>query len=66
MKFKIWCDSGANIHSCRQEDIDIDISEEDLAAMSEDEQEEMFKEYAFEKTRLGLGTNRLTTGIPAP
>ena len=53
MKFKVWCDSGANIHSCRQEEIDIDISEEDLAAMSEDEQEEMLKEYAFEKLDWG-------------
>ena len=57
MKFKVWCDSGANTHSCRQEEIDIDISEEDLAAMSEDEQEEMLKEYAFEK--LGWGWERI-------
>lgn len=53
MKFKIWCDSGANIHSCLTEEVDLDMSEEELAALSDEEQEEMFKEYAFEKLDWG-------------
>ena len=50
MKLKIWCDSGANAHSKREETIDIadmGLSEAEWHAMSGEEQEEAAKGIAF-------------------
>jgi hypothetical protein len=57
MKFKFWCDSGANAHSCREDECEIEMTEEEFAAMSDEEKEEMMREYAFE--RLDWGWERV-------
>lgn len=55
-KFKVWLDSGANIHSCRKLTIsldDIGLSDEDFEGMSEAEKEEMFRDIAFQNSDWG-------------
>lgn len=50
MKLRIWCDSGANAHSKREEIIDLkdlNITEDEWKKMSEDEREAATKEVAF-------------------
>ena len=36
-KFKVWCDSGANIHSRYQKEIEADIDDSEWEDMSDDE-----------------------------
>ena len=54
---KFYCDSGANIHSCRTEELDtekhLSLLEGEWESMSEDEKYEMAKEWAFEKLDIG-------------
>jgi hypothetical protein len=57
MKFRYWCDSGANIHSCLEGECEIEMTEEEFAAMSDEEKEEMMRGYAFE--RLDWGWERV-------
>lgn len=57
MKLRIWCDSGANCHSCRDEIFhfeELNMTEEDWDEMGEDEQEEFAKEIAFERLDWGF------------
>ena len=53
MKVKFCCDSGANIHSCREEIIDVtecyDLSEEEWKSMSDEDKFEILNEWAHEK-----------------
>ena len=61
MKLKIWCDSGANHQSCREETYDIGdlgITEAEWDAMTEDEQSDFAKEIAFD--RLDWGFSRIS------
>lgn len=54
--FKVWLDSGANIHSCRKFTLSLEkmgLSDEDFDEMDEEEKDEMFKEYAFERLDWG-------------
>lgn len=41
IKIKVWCDSGANIHSCREETVDVEedwgFSKEEWQSLTEDE-----------------------------
>lgn len=53
MRFKVWCDSGANIHSRREDVVELDMTEEEFEAMSDDEKDDMFKEYAWERLDWG-------------
>jgi len=50
MKLRIWCDSGANVYSKREEIIDLEdlnLTEEQWKSMSEDERGAMAKDVAF-------------------
>lgn len=54
--FKIWLDSGANIHSCRKVTVTLEqmgLSDKEFDEMDEEEKDEMFKEYAFERADWG-------------
>lgn len=56
MKFKVWLDSGANIHSCYDQEItlqEIGVSEEDWQGMTEDEQEEVMRDIAWSRMDWG-------------
>ncbi|MDL2284872.1 hypothetical protein LJC19_07005 [Oxalobacter sp. OttesenSCG-928-P03] len=55
-KFKVWLDSGANIHSCHEQTVSLDelnISSEEWDAMSEDAQEDIMREIAFNWSEWG-------------
>lgn len=50
-KFKVWLDSGANIHSKREQTIsleEIGIEDDEWERMTEEEQDEAMKEVAFD------------------
>lgn len=56
MKFKVWLDSGANIHSCREAVVSLDslgISRESWIAMSDEEREDVMRDVAFEQSDWG-------------
>lgn len=56
-KLKVWCDSGANIHSRREEEFhtdDLGITEEDWAKMSEDEKAEAVRDIALDRLDWGF------------
>lgn len=56
LKFEVWCDSGANIHSCRKEIVtleDIGCSEDEWAEMSEEAREEIMREIAQDRLDWG-------------
>ena len=48
-RFKVWCDSGVNIHSCYK----TEVSLEDIN-MSEEDQYEVMREIAFENLDWGF------------
>lgn len=57
MKLRIWCDSGANIHSCREEIIsieDIGLTENEWNAMTDEQREAAAKEIAFSNLEWGF------------
>lgn len=57
MKIKVWCDSGANIHSAREEVVDLErdwgISDEDWDAMTDDEKDQAVNDWANERLEIG-------------
>lgn len=56
-KFQVWLDSGANIHSKYEQTIDIeelDITNEEWDAMSENEQDEIMRDIAFSRGNWGF------------
>lgn len=56
-KFKVWLDSGANIHSCREQTIDLDdigIDGDEWDEMSDDEKEEVMRDVAFDRSEWGF------------
>ena len=57
MKIELYCNSGANIHSCRKEILDLEkdygINDEEWAEMSDDEKYNMAEEWAFERLEIG-------------
>lgn len=55
-KIKYWCDSGANIHSCRKGETSLDelgLTEDEWNAMSDDERDDMMREIACERLDWG-------------
>lgn len=55
-KFKVWLDSGANIHSKRQQEVtleDIGFTSEEWGALEESEQEEVMRNIAFDHSDWG-------------
>lgn len=55
-KFKVYLNSGANIHSCYQTEVDLDdfgIESEEWDDMSEEEQQETMREVAWERADWG-------------
>lgn len=55
-KVKYWCDSGANIHSCREGEITLDelgITEDEWNSMSVDDKEKMMRDVALERLDWG-------------
>lgn len=57
MKIKVWCDSGANIHSCREDIIDLakdwNISDEEWKQMSEEEKQNEVDNWAYDRLDIG-------------
>jgi hypothetical protein len=57
IKIKVWCDSGANIHSCRSatlEPSDWGYTEEEWEDLSEDEKEDLALQWAWERLDIGF------------
>jgi len=55
-KFKVWCDSGANIHSKIEYEVDLDdlgFTEEEWNESSEDTKNDAMREIAFERLDWG-------------
>lgn len=55
--FEVWCDSGANIHSCYKTEVyleDLNIDEDEWVNMSEEDQYEVMREIAFERLDWGF------------
>ncbi|AUR87465.1 hypothetical protein NVP1101O_054 [Vibrio phage 1.101.O._10N.261.45.C6] len=57
MKVRFFCDSGANIHSCREEVIDLEedlgISDEEWNSMGEEDQQKEVMEWAWDRLDVG-------------
>lgn len=55
-KFMVWLDSGANIHSTREQTInlkDIGIEDDEWDTMTEEEKDKAMKEVAFDHAEWG-------------
>jgi hypothetical protein len=56
-KFKVWMNSGANIHSCYSQEIELSqlgIADADWDLMTDDEKEECMKDVAWERVDWGF------------
>ncbi|EOD9472352.1 hypothetical protein ACKJUG_000911 [Cronobacter sakazakii] len=57
-KFKVWLDSGANIHSKYEQVVDLEddlgISDEEWEKMDDEGKNEVMKEIAWERTDWGF------------
>lgn len=56
-KFNVWCDSGANAHSCRRTTVTLDdlgLSDEEWADMTDEQRDEAMKDVAFERLDWGF------------
>jgi hypothetical protein len=55
-KVTFCCDSGANIHSCREDELDtvadLGLDEGEWEAMTEDEKQEMVNEWAHDRLEI--------------
>lgn len=55
-KIKYWCDSGANIHSCRKGTITLDelgLTDEEWNAMGDDARDEVMRDIALDRLDWG-------------
>ena len=55
-KFKVWLDSGANHASCREQTVtleELNISEAEWESMTEEDQEEIMKQIAWDRMDWG-------------
>jgi hypothetical protein len=55
-KIKYWCDSGANIHSCRRGTTTLDelgLTEEEWHAMSDEDRENLMRDIALDRLDWG-------------
>lgn len=57
MRIEVWCDSGANVHSCRKVTVDImdmfGFTDEEWSAMSEEDKSDLVKDIAWERLDWG-------------
>lgn len=53
-KFRVWCDSGANIHSCYKQTITLDMPDEEWGTMTEQEREDYMQDIAFSRMDWGF------------
>ncbi|EAZ0462172.1 hypothetical protein CB017_015885 [Salmonella enterica] len=57
-KYKVWLDSGANIHSCYKQEIDTEedlgISDDEWDSYSEEAKDEIMRDVAWEKMDWGF------------
>ena len=56
VKIKYWCDSGANIHSCRTGTTtfeELGVTKDEWDEMSSDEKEEIMRDIAFDRLDWG-------------
>lgn len=56
MKIKFWCDSGANIHSCRRGSFDLEevgYTLEEWRELSEEDKAEIVQGYALDRLDWG-------------
>ena len=58
MKVKFYCDSGANIHSCREEVVDLvedwGMTPEECAELTEDDKLELAQDWANDRLDIGM------------
>ena len=57
MKIKLWCDSGANAHSCNEQVVDLSdlgISEKEWKRMTEEQKGEAVKDVALSQLDWGF------------
>ena len=58
MKVKFYCDSGANIHSCREEVVDLvedwGMTPEECAELTEDDRLELAQDWANDRLDIGM------------
>jgi hypothetical protein len=56
-KFKVWLDSGANIHSCREITIDLEdcfaMTYDEFMELDEDSRDDLMRDVAFERADWG-------------
>lgn len=55
-KIKYWCDSGANMHSCRKGTTTLDelgLTEEEWHAMSDEDRENLMQDIALDRLNWG-------------
>lgn len=55
-KIKYWCDSGANIHSCRKGTTTLDelgLTEEEWHAMSDEDRDDVMRDVACDRLDWG-------------
>lgn len=55
-KIKYWCNSGANIHSCRKGTTTLDelgLTEEEWHAMSDEDRENLMRDIALDRLDWG-------------
>jgi predicted Fe-S protein YdhL (DUF1289 family) len=55
--FRVWLDSGANVHSCYRQIISLDelgIEDEEWDSMSEEEREDVMREIAWDRMDWGF------------
>lgn len=55
-KIKYWCDSGANIHSCRKGTTTLDelgLTEEEWHAMSDEDRDNLMQDIALDRLNWG-------------
>lgn len=55
-KFKVWLDSGANCQSSYEQEIslsDIGVEDEEWDAMTSEEQDEVMRDVAFDRSEWG-------------
>lgn len=53
---KYWCDSGANIHSCRKDQISLDdlgMTEEEWHEMTDDQRDNLMRDIALDRLDWG-------------
>lgn len=66
MKVKFFCNSGANIHSCREEILDtvddLSLAEGEWETLTDDEKGEMASEWANNKLEIGYSEIGETNG----